>query len=137
MYIHILTSIAIISIITDDFENIMSSGDMILPNDDFKSSKPTSKITIETHIALKYSILPCPNGWSLSAGLPESLKPKWVITDEPASERLLNASAIIPIEDVNIPAKSFITKRHTFKNMPTNPPNIPYFLRTFLSAVFL
>lgn len=42
-----------------------------------------------------YSMRACPYGCSGSAGLPAILKPSRVITEEPASERLLTASAVM------------------------------------------
>ena len=81
-----------------------------------------------------YSILPCPYGWSLSASLYAILKPISDTSDEPASERLLNASAVIEIAPEMVPAMNFPVKRHIFKNMPTIPVRVPY-LRLTLSSL--
>ena len=48
-----------------------------------------------------------------------------VTSEEIASERLLNASALIAIEEVNIPAKNFPAARSKLPNIPTKPLSMP------------
>ena len=60
-----------------------------------------------------YSILPCPKGCLESAFIPPSLNPSIVTKEEAASDRLLNASAVIAIDwlivpAINLPANSRI-----------------------------
>ena len=78
-----------------------------------------------------YSYLPCPKGCSLSGGLSASLKPSKVAIEEPASDQLFKASAIIDTEEVRIPANSLETNRRILQNIPTYPLTIPY---RFLSS---
>ena len=66
-------------------------------------------------------------GWcSESAGLDASLKPASVTIDEPASDKLLIASAIIDNDDVRNPAVSFVRNSTILHIIPTIPANIPY-----------
>ena len=58
---------------------------------------PTSITRKATISAAIYSILPCPNGCSLSAGFPAIFTPIRLMIEEPASYRLLYASAITEI----------------------------------------
>ena len=98
---------------------------------------PTSIIAKETTKPVIYSTLPCPKGCSLSAGVLESLKPISVTIDDPASERLLNASATIEIDAVNTPAANLPANKKRFKTIPTAPLKTPYFARTCGDEVFL
>jgi len=75
-------------------------------------------IAPETSSPARYSILPCPKGCSGSGFLPANLKPIIEIIDEPASDRLLKASAVIAMEALNTPAMYLIIKRTRFKNIP-------------------
>ena len=74
-YIQPLIRIAPISIITEGVLKLMFSGIIIFPTDDLQSSKPITSIITDTNNALIYSNLPCPKGWSWSAGLLDSLMP--------------------------------------------------------------
>lgn len=74
----------------------------------FINCRPTNITMKATISAERYSIRPWPKGCSLSAGLFESLKPKIVIKEEAASERLLKASAMIAILETITPTESFI-----------------------------
>ncbi len=82
-----------------------------------------------------YSYLPCPKGCSLSAGLSANLKPNNVATDEPASDKLFNASAVMDTECVITPAKNFTVKSMTLHMIPTYPLNMPYFFLISSSVV--
>ena len=53
-----------------------------------------------------------------------------VIIDEPASDRLLNESAIIEIEPLIIPAISFVANKNILKNIPIAPQRVPYAVLT-------
>ena len=81
-----------------------------------------------------YSILAWPNGCSLSAGFAAILKLTKDIIDDPASERLLSASAIIAIENESIPATSLIAASIRLVIIPTMLENTPYLSRTDTSS---
>ena len=106
------------------------SGDIIFETDVLPSSNPIIIIRTDTNRPDIYSILPCPNGWSVSGFLSAIIKPASDITDEPASERLLNASAIIEIAPLMLPAINFPIKRNTFNTIPVIPVKVPYFFLT-------
>ena len=78
-----------------------------------------------------YSILPCPKGCSGSGFCPEIRNPMSVIMEEPASERLLKASAVMAMELLRIPAIHFPRKRSRFRPIPTAPQSVPYAWRTW------
>ena len=67
---------------------------------------------------------------------PASLNPIKVTKEEPASDRLLNASAVMEMELLMVPAMNFPANRHIFKNIPTIPVSIPYACRTSGEDVF-
>lgn len=117
----------------------MSCGFMILPKESLNSSKPMMSMIAATASVATYSILACPYGCSSSALCAAILKPAIVMIDEPASDRLLNASAVIEIAPLSIPAKSLPAKSMRFKNIPTIPHSMPYLFRfqcLFLSLAF-
>ena len=62
------------------------------------SSKPTRSIRKDTIIEETYSIRAWPKGCSLSAGFAAILKLTKEIMEDPASDKLLRASATIAIE---------------------------------------
>ena len=93
--------------------------------EDEASSNPIKIINIETIKPAIYSILPCPKGCSASGFFPAILKPIMEIIEEPASERLLKASAVIATDFAINPAKSFPQKRKIFNTIPTAPHKIP------------
>ena len=125
------TAIDASSIATISHENSMSCGFMILLKESLNSSKPIMRITASV---ATYSILACPYGCSSSALCAAILKPAIVMIDEPASDRLLNASAVIEIAPLNIPAKSLPAKSMRFKNIPTIPHSMPYLFRFSMSV---
>ena len=104
----------------------IGSGLRSLPMEDPISSNPMTRIATDTRRPEIYSILPCPNGCSGSGSCPESRKPINVMIDDPASERLLNASAIIAIEPLIVPASHFPKNSKIFSPIPTAPLNTPY-----------
>lgn len=53
------------------------------------------------------------------------LKPTRVTTDEPASERLFMASAVIEILPVKEPTANFAAVSITFTAIPTKPESTP------------
>ena len=61
---------------------------------------------------VKYSILPCPYGCSLSGALVDNFVPIIVIIDDKASVKLLIASNIIAIELAISPIVSLNITRH-------------------------
>ena len=89
------------------------------------SSTPMSTITMDTTRPETYSSRPCPKGWPRSGAWAESLKPSRVTTEEPASERLLAASAVMAMDPVARPASSFPPNSSTFKAIPTQPHSTP------------
>ena len=101
--------------------NVIGTGFNILSIDDFTNWIPTS-ITINATISADiYSSLPCPKGCSLSGGILANLNPTIVITDDAISDKLLNASAIIAILDVNKPTDNFTPNNIKFAIIPTIP----------------
>lgn len=104
----------------------MSCGFMILPKESLNSSKPMMSMIAATASVATYSILACPYGCSSSALCAAILKPAIVMIDEPASDRLLNASAVTAIEWLIVPAKNLPQKSRIFKKIPTIPQRIPY-----------
>ena len=108
--------------------NFNSPGWKIVLTEDFKSSNAIKTISMETIKPEIYSILPWPKGWSLSGFLLDSLNPIIEMSEEPESDRLLKASAVIAIEPVIAPAMIFAKNKIIFKNIPTPPQMIPYVL---------
>ena len=82
-------------------------------------------ITTDTPNPEIYSILPWPKGWLASAFIPENRKPTSVIKEEPASDRLLNASAVMAIEPLKTPARYFPANSSTLRRIPTMLHSIP------------
>ena len=52
--------------------------------------------------------------------------PKRVIREEPASERLLVASAVMAIDPKSIPIVSFASERRRLRTIPTTLERVPY-----------
>ena len=84
----------------------------------------------------KYSMRPWPKGWSGSGFCPASLNPRMVTRLEPASDRLLKASAVMAMEPLMVPAKNLPKNSSTLITMPTAPHSTPYFRRTAGSWVW-
>ena len=124
--IHIFKRIEKISIIIEIKLNSRGCGLNIFSTELLNSSTPITIMSIDTIKPDIYSILPCPYGCSESAGLDASLKPASVTIDEPASDKLLIASAIIDNDDVRNPAVSFVRNSTILHIIPTIPANIPY-----------
>lgn len=97
-------------------------------------SPPTRRMIKETIIEDIYSILACPKGCPLSAGLDDILKLISVTIDAPASDRLFSESAIIALEEEISPAISLIIDSKRFKDIPTTPDNDPHFFLTIGSS---
>ena len=108
-----------------------ASGETIFSMELRKSSRPISRMTSETMRPEMYSMRPCPKGCWSSAGRPAILNPTTVTMDEPASERLLKASAVMAIEFESVPARNLNTNSTILQKIPTSPLSIPYFWRTF------
>ena len=72
-----------------------------------------------------YSILPWPNGCSLSLALLDSFAPAIVTTFDAASDRLFTASAVIATEFENEPTMNFATQSIILQKIPTAPLSIP------------
>ena len=106
------------------------SGAKIFFTESRARSKPIRMMIIATIRPAMYSILPWPKGCSLSLRLPDILKPTSVISDEPASDRLLKASAITAMEPVSAPARYLAANSSAFSAMPTAPQSAPYARRT-------
>lgn len=115
-----ITRMAIVTVLVST-----GAGEIIFSIEDLPSSNPIKIITMATIKPEMYSIRPWPNGWSLSGSAPANLKPRRVIREEPASDRLLKASAITEIEPLIAPAKYLIPNKMTFSRIPTMPHSIP------------
>ena len=113
------------ALMTDTRLNSISCGCFIFPTASLKKVNPTCNTKNATTKAAIYSILPCPNGCSLSAGLLAILTPIKLMIDEPASDKLLNASAITEILCIIIPIVIFIKNNKTLQKMPTILARIP------------
>jgi hypothetical protein len=74
--------------------NFNSSGSRIFTIAFLKKVNPTSITRKDTISAAMYSSLPCPKGCSLSAGFSAIFTPIIPMIEEPASDKLLNASAV-------------------------------------------
>ena len=90
-----------------------------------RKSSPTAMMNTATTSPATYSSRPCPKGCSSSAGLAASLKPSSATTEEPASERLLTASAMMAILPEINPTVNFAAKSPTLQTMPTVPASSP------------
>ena len=77
-----------------------------------------------------YSNRPWPKGWPGSGFCPARRKPSMVTRLDPASDRLLKASAVMAMEPETVPARSFPKKSSTLSPTPTQPHSIPYCRRT-------
>ena len=73
-------------------------GRRIFSRDPLPSSTPIRMMTMDTTRPETYSIRPWPKGWSRSGALAARWKPRSVTTEDPASERLLKASAVMAME---------------------------------------
>ncbi len=107
-----------------------ASGRRIFPMEVLPSSSPTRRIIRLTSSPARYSARPWPKGCPSSAFCPASLKPTRVTTDEPASDRLLKASAVMAMEPVTTPAKNLPADSSRLSTIPTAPDRTPYFSRT-------
>ena len=125
------------SITIDAVSNNNSSGLKIFSTEDLTNPNPVIIIAIDTIKLETYSILPWPNGWSLSAGFAAILKHNKVIIEDPASERLLNASAVAATDDDAIPTTNFPANNKRFNRMPTIPLIIPNLVLTLGSSELL
>ena len=85
----------------------------------------------------RYSILPCPKGWSLSAGFSAIFTPTKLMIDDPASDRLLNASAVTETLWSTRPTINFTIKRNTLQKIPTMLASTPYAVRTDIFSTSL
>ena len=132
-YIMSFTSIAKTRIPATTGLKLISPGLNIFPKEVLISSTPISTIRSATISPTTYSTRPCPKGCSSSASCPESLKPTRVTMDEPTSDRLFKASAIIEMEPVIKPAAILETKRIILRKIPTAPLSTPYCCLTLAS----
>ena len=89
-----------------------------------------------TIIDVTYSILVCPNGCSRSAGFDAILKLTSEMMDEPASAKLLTASAVIAIESaINLPTVNLLANRIILMMIATTLTTVPY--RRLTSGEFI
>ena len=119
------TAMEAIRIPTTTGLKVTSSGWKIFSTELLPSSTPISKITMDTTSPDTYSMRPWPKGWWLSGFWAASLKPRRVTTEEPASERLLKASAVMAMDPLRSPARNFPTNSSRFNAMPTAPHSTP------------
>ena len=103
----------------------MASGCIIFSIELLPSSMPISIIIVDSARPARYSTLPCPKGCSASGFFAAIAKPSSVIIDEPASERLLNASAVIATEPDMRPAKYLTANSRMFRNIPQKEQSLP------------
>ena len=89
------------------------------------SSTPMRRMRAETTSPEIYSMRPWPKGCSGSGFFPARRKPRRVTSEEPASERLLKASAVTAMEPERVPAKNLPKKSSRFQPMPTAPHREP------------
>ena len=120
-----LTRIAAARMPHDSALNDTASGSKICSIELRARSKPIIRISIATISPAMYSARPWPNGCSVSFRLPESRKPASVITEDSASDRLLNASAVMAMEPVTAPANAFAPNSSALSAMPTAPQSTP------------
>jgi len=120
-----LTRMDIARITIDKTEMAVGVGCRILSTADLASSKPATIMSAATARAERYSIRPWPKGCSLSGGADESLKPTRVTMEEPASDRLLNASATIARLPESRPAASLAANSRTLAVSPEAPASRP------------
>ena len=106
-------------------EEATSSGCRILPREDFPSSTPISRISPDTTRPDMYSMRPWPKGCSGSGLRPARRKPSSVTSEEPASDRLLKASAVMAMDPLTEPAKNFTANSSKFSPIPTAPHSWP------------
>lgn len=106
-------------------EKVTVSGWRILSKEDLASSTPISRIRPATIRPDMYSMRPWPKGWSVSGFLPARRKPSSVTAEEPASDRLLKASAVTAMEPDSCPAKNLPMNSRIFSAMPTAPHRVP------------
>lgn len=112
------------------------SGCNILKTELFNNSRPISNIAREISSPAIYSNLPCPNGCSKSGFFSENKNPIKEIKEENASDKLLNASAVIATEPLSNPPIYLNKNRRIFRQMPTMQHKVPYPFRSFPSSVF-
>ncbi len=103
----------------------MLSGLIIFWMDVFAASTPIIRMIKDTIKADIYSTRPCPKGCSSSAGFLANLNPTRLITEEPASAKLLTASTDIAILPVMEPITNFMPHNETFTTIPTTPLSSP------------
>ena len=100
-------------------------GCMIFSRELRTNSAPIRMIIMETRKPATYSIRPWPKGCSLSGFLPANWNPTKVIREEPASDRLLKASAMIATEPDSIPARNLPANNSTLRQIPTMLQRMP------------
>ena len=134
---HSFTATDRIRMTTDTAWKFSFSGVHILLKESFRKVNPTSSTRKDTIRAAIYSILPCPKGWSLSAGFSAIFTPTKLMMDDPASDRLLNASAVTETLWSTSPTINFTIKRNTLQKIPTMLASTPYAVRTDIFSTSL
>ena len=89
------------------------------------SSMAMIRMATDTNSPDKYSIRPWPKGWWGSGFCPAIWKPTKVMREEPASDKLLKASAVMAMELLRKPARNFPAKSSIFKAIPMPPQSMP------------
>ena len=124
-HIHSLTAMEAASTTTVTALTESASGDAIFSAEDLKSSTPTRVMSRETIKPDMYSIRPWPKGCSGSAGRLAIFSPAMVTTEEPVSDRLLKASAIMDTLPDKRPASSLKANKMRLQIMPVIPASRP------------
>ena len=101
------------------------TGWRIFSTEDWASSKPISRISMDTTRPDRYSIRPWPKGWWWSGFCSARWNPSRVTTEDPASERLFTASATTAMDPEARPAASLPQNSSRFSPTPTAPQRTP------------
>ena len=123
--INSLTNIDPINTKTATHERSGGSGVTIFSIDSLSRSTPMTRIRNETVMDAIYSILACPNGCSRSAGFAEMRNEISEISCDPASDRLLIASARIATDPNSVPTANFPPNSRIFRTIPVMLTTVP------------
>ena len=95
------------------------TGSAIFFADSTRLVMPAQRMSPATVSAARYSIRPCPRGWSMSASADANFVPMMVTTEETASLMLLTASRTTEMELAARPMNAFTPARAILVAIPT------------------